>query len=457
MAPREVPIRTKLLYATGEITSGAKNAVLNQFLLFFYTDVIHLAPLLVGAAIALAKCWDAITDPVLGYLSDTTRSRWGRRRPYIVAAAIPLGILFALLFSPPVRSPSVTFLYLLGIYALLNTAFTVFLAPYHAWGAQLVSDYHERTTLVQIRFLFGLVGAIIGTAVPVWLASQYGGDVRQGYHAVGIGIGMLLTVAALVPGLTVRETVRAEIADASFSHFLQGLRRTVANRDFRVVFITFCMLTVAGALGEAVRVHVVKHWLKMEDFYPMIGLTFALAFTASFPLWFGLSKRFGKRQTMLGGLVLGWFVPLGWLLVQPGQRGAMLVFMVAAGLASGVVTLITSSAIDVIDFDEYETGERREGAFFGVWTFGLKLSSACGIMLSGAFLWLLGYSVERADDPNVMWWLLMLVGPLQVLVNIIGFVLFRSFRFEQAHVEGIQAVLAERRNARLEPSRATAG
>src|SRR2546425_1187450 len=158
MAAAEVPLRDKLLYGCGEITSSAKNTSLNQFLLFFYADIVHLSPALVSTAIFAAKLWDAVTDPVMGYISDTTRSRWGRRRPYVAAAALPVGLFFFLVFRPPALGTGGLFVYLLVTYAALNTCFTVFAIPYTAWGAELARDYHERTTVVQIRSLFGVVG-----------------------------------------------------------------------------------------------------------------------------------------------------------------------------------------------------------------------------------------------------------------------------------------------------------
>jgi len=99
--PREVPLRTKFLFSIGEAAIGIKNASLGQFLLFFYADVIKLAPALVGAAIAISRLWDAVTDPVMGYVSDTTQTRWGRRRPFVIGAAVPLGLAYFLLFTPP--------------------------------------------------------------------------------------------------------------------------------------------------------------------------------------------------------------------------------------------------------------------------------------------------------------------------------------------------------------------
>ena len=154
---------------------------------------------------------------------------------------------------------------------------------------------------------------------------------------------------------------------------------------------------------------------------------------------------------MLSGLLLASVTPLGWVIVQPGQIAAMLVFMVVAGVVSGSVTLVMSSAADIVDFDELETGEQRAGAYFGIWTLGLKVMSAVGILLSGGLLQVAGYMPDRPQDPATMWWLVMLVGPLQSAVYVFGLVMFRKFRFEAADVARVQAALQARRNAAAIP------
>jgi len=206
-------------------------------------------------------------------------------------------------------------------------------------------------------------------------------------------------------------------------------------------------MTMAASIGQAVQLIVVKYWLGMYDFFPVIALTFGVSFALSFPLWLSLSRRIGKRRAMRSGLLLGCVVPFGWCIVQPGQRAAMLVFMIAAGLVVGSLTLVMSSAADIVDFDELETGERRAGAYFGIWTLGLKTTSALGILLSGALLQLVGYVPGQAQDPRTLWWLVMIVGPLQSVVYFIGLLMIRRFRFEAADVARAQAALAARRSA----------
>lgn len=447
MSAREVPVGTKIRYGFGELGTSLKNEVVNRYLMFFYADTLHVGPTAVGLMMLLGKGWDAITDPVMGYVSDTTRSRWGRRRPYVLLGALPMGACFYLLFAPPATlGQSGLLWYLLAVCLALYTAFTIFTIPYLAWGAELARGYHERTAVVQVRSLLGLVGGVAGAAVPLLLVTG-AADRRDGFATMGLLLGALVAAAALVPALTVRDDGRERLPAASLGHFLAGLRHTFANRDFRVLFVTFCLMTVSGAMGTAIQIVVVKYRLDLEARFPLIALTFGIAFALSFPLWLGLSRRIGKTRAMRIGLLIGCVAPFGWVIVQPGQLGAMLVFMVVAGAATGCVTLFASQAIDVVDVDELQTGEQRAGAYFGIWAFGLKLAVAVGQFLAGVLLDAVGYVPEAAQDPTTLWWLVVLVGPLQSLVTLAGLLVFRRIDFEEADVANVQAALAARREA----------
>lgn len=443
MPVREVPLRTKLLYGIGDVAINIKNTSLNQFLLFFYVDVIRVAPELIGVALFVGKVWDAVSDPVVGYLSDTTRSRWGRRRPFVLAAAVPMAACYYLLFVPPAGGGWPAVLYLVLMFMLLDTFFTCFGTPYMAWGAELARDYHERTVVVQVRALFGVFGGVLGAVLPVLIAQQYT-DASVGYARMALVLALCMAGTALITGIGVRDTPPAQVATANIQHFFRGLSGTFVNRQFGVVFATFCLMTIAGAIGQSVQLIVVKYRLQMYDFFPIISLVFALSFAGSFPLWLAMSRRFGKQQALLFGLALSCVVPFGWVIVQPGQEGLMLIFMIAAGFTTGCITLALSQAIDVIDLDELHTGEKRAGAYFGIWTLGLKSMNAIGTLVGGLLLSTVGYVPQAVQDPDTLWWLVMLVGPVQAAVHALGFLVFRRMRFTHEDVVQVQAALGAR-------------
>lgn len=457
MATREVTLRTKLVFSIGEAAIGIKNASLGQFLLFFYADVIKLAPALVGTAIAISRVWDALTDPIMGYVSDTARTRWGRRRPFVVGAAIPLGLSYFLLFTPPSGAATAgLFLYLLLTYMLLFTIFTVYATPYFAWGAELARDYHERTTVVQIRGLFGIVGGIIGAATPIWIVRQFD-EQRFGFAVMAAVLGALIAVTALGTGAVREQPPAVPVAQPSFRHFIAGLRQTVRNRAFALVFAVFCLMTVAGAIAQSMHLIVIKYWLNMYDFFPVLAVVFALSAAISFPLWLRLSQRVGKRRALLSALLISCVTPYGWLLMRPGFRAGMVVFFCIAGLTAGSMTLAVSSAVDMIDQDELQTGERREGAYFGLWSLGLKSMNAFGVLIGGVLLSWVGYHPDVVQSPETLFWLRMLIGPLQATVHLIGYLVFRRFPFEPADVTRIQAELDARRLRSQDAPSAAAG
>ena len=444
MPDQPVPVRTKFFYGFGELALSLTTESLNRFLMFFYSDTLRLSPTAVGLMILLSKGWDAITDPAMGYLSDTTRSRRGRRRPYVILGAVPMGVCYALLFWPPQVGDWALLWYMLELSIALYTCFTIYTVPYYAWGAELSRGYHERTSIVQIRALLGLFGGVAGAAVPMLIVARYA-DPRTGFGIMAVTLGIIIGGMALLPGIGVHDGGRDRLPSASLGHFIGGLGHTFANREFRIIFTTFCLMTVANGIGTAIQLVVVKYRLLMVDRFPLFALTFGISLALSFPLWLWLSRRIGKTGALQVGLILGVIAPFGWVVVQPGQAGAMVLFMIVAGAVSGSLTLAASQAIDVVDVDELRTGEQRAGAYFGIWAFGLKLATAIGQFFGGALLDAVGYAPNVTQGASTLWWLVMIVGPLQSVVTLIGLLVFRRIRFDASDIAEVQAALDARR------------
>ncbi len=441
----------KVGYAIGDLAIAVRNAAVLNFLLFFYTNVVLLDAWLAGLALAIGRVWDGFNDPLVGYLSDRTRSRYGRRRPYLLAAALPLALSFWLLFRPPAGLEAMgAFLFLTITYVLLDAFFTLYATPYFALGAELTRDYHERTELVAIRALFHGLGALVTVVVLGWAAGGQSPTIgtatklpspewMRGAFATGAGLlAILMTGSGLVTFAACREIPAAHPSgQLSFRAFLRDLVSTLRNRPFRVVLATFVVMTFGGAMNQPLAVYVFRDWLGVRDDLPVVMLLYLVASTLSLAFWAWLSRRIGKNRAF--ELCILWIVVLLGLFPLLGPetpRPLFLAFMAAAGFGVGGYMLPTSIAADVIDHDELETGVRREGAFFGLWTLAMKLASALAIAFVGFSLDAIGYVPNEAQSEGTLLALRLLYGPVPALFLLASLILFRRFPLtRESHAE----------------------
>ena len=441
----------KLAYGLGDLTVGLRQTAVVLFLLPFYTDVVLLAPALAGLALAVGRAWDACNDPIIGYLSDQTRTRFGRRRPYLIAAAIPLGIAFAALWRPPVGLGQAALCgYLIATFCVLDVFFGLYATPYLALGAEMSDDYHERTQIAVTRAVFHNVGIFLGGGVlPVIVA--HAGNAREGYRAAGEIFAGLMTIAALVAFFGSREQPRAMPRQRiGLRRFLSGIRSTLENRAFRVVLGSFALLLFGASLNQSFAVFVFRDSFAMGDHMPLVMTLYLGATTASLPLWSIAARRLGKNRAFEA--CLAWsIVTLSMSVLLPSQIsvGALLAFLLFAGLGNGGYVLPVAIAADVIDDDELRLGERREGAFFGMWTWVMKLAAACGVGVAGLILPSLGYVAGQTQSAATVFALKLVWGPVAALFFVAALVVFRRFPITlERHREIQRALLARRAAAR---------
>jgi GPH family glycoside/pentoside/hexuronide:cation symporter len=454
----------KAIYGVGELIVAMRLTCFQFYLLPFYTDVVVLAPALAGLGKMLGLVWDAVNDPITGWFSDRTTTRLGRRRPYLLAAALPMGITFGLVWSAPASlGPLGAFVYLVLAYVVLDTCFTVYATPYLALGAELSDDYHERTQVAATRAFFHVIGLFVGGILPGIVLSRYVSAPATGYAVMGFGLGALMTVIALATGLGTREPRRATATggDASWRELTRGLASVGQNGAFRTMIGTFALILLAGGIHQTLVPYAFRYWLLMpERVNAVIGI-YQGAMIVSIPLWTRLAARLGKdrafRVCMLwatvGLAVLPFaFAPgMGWL-----RLGS---FLVLAGLGNGGwAVLPVSITADIVDDDELTTARRREGSYFGVWTLSMKLAAALASGLVGLALQLLGYVPNVEQTPATIRGIQLLYGPLPAFLLLLAFFAFRPFPLTRERHRDIQRALAARRETIAGDERlATAG
>lgn len=330
----------------------------------FYTDELGVTAGMLSWVFLAGRAWDALTDPLMGHLSDRTHTRWGRRRPYFLASAAPICVLFYLIWVPsPSLSTGELFAYLMVCYLALYTFWTVFEIPYVALGMELTPVYDERTRLFGGRQAFYVAGMAVGMLAPELFARAADG-MRLGYSRMAAFFGLLTAILMLVAFVRVRE--REILRPSTSLPFFQGLRITLRSRSFRVLLAVYLASVVGGSFIAPLTLYVAKYVIVARWVVPYVMLAYLIGSVASIPLWVRLSTRVGKNRAW--AIALG-LATVSYAITYSYHEGTWLLWIVMAvlvGAANGCsMTIGLSLCADVIDADELETGRRARGPSWG--------------------------------------------------------------------------------------------
>ena len=423
------PLRTatKLWYGTGQLAEGLKNECFALFLLFYYTAVLGLSGSLAALAILLALLVDAVTDPLAGVISDRLESRWGRRHPFIFAAALPLGVFFYLAFSPPVGLDQWgLFTWLLGFAVATRLSMTLFHVPHLALGAELSSDYEDRTAIVTLQFLFARIGhAIAGAlgllwfmrATPEYANGRFNPDA---YPALAASFAVMMVATILLSGWRTRERIpwlvkpepsaeRPGVLAAVFGDLVESLR----NPSFRALFLGLMLIYISWGVVTALGLHLATYfWFVSNEELIVWGIATGIGIFAGLPFWLRASLRIDKKPTFVWGIAIftvATAVPpllkIAGLWPAVGSPAYVPLFALTTGLVAhfGIAaTMVTGRSMmaDVTDEDALRFGRRREGIFFGAASFSAKASFGVGSLIAGLVIDLVGL-VQGADPGSV--------------------------------------------------------
>ncbi|MBW4696617.1 MAG: MFS transporter [Aphanocapsa lilacina HA4352-LM1] len=437
----------KLAYGAGDFGPAVTANLLVFFWLPFLTDAAGLAAGAAGSILAISKVWDAVNDPIVGVLTDRTRSRWGRRRPWILLGAIPFGFtFFAQWLVPFAGNAGAAFWYYLAMALLFNSLYTAVNLPYTALTPELTDDYDERTGLSKFRFAFSIGGSLLsGVTFPLILAA-FPNRPALG-NALGAGIWAVLAVLPLFwCFFGTRE--RFATPPGERLPLARQLRIALANRPYLDVVGIYLCSWFAVQLIATVVPYYVRYWMNLPDSW-LAGTIFAIQGTALAMLfvWSALSARLGKKQIFYLGTGFFLLAMLGLMLLSPGQAVWMLVLAVVAGVGVSTVYLIPWSMLpDVIDLDELQTGERREGVFYALLVLLQKVCLAASLLLVGQLLEAAGFDGKAAVQPDSALVVLRLViGPIPAAAAALG--LWFAWRYpitRERHRQILEALAARR-------------
>ncbi len=457
---------TKLAFGAGDLGPAMSANLVIFFQLVFLTNVAGIPAGLAGSILLVSKIWDAVNDPIVGVLTDKTESkRWGRRLPWLLYGAVPFGLFSFLLWIVPRLGggrPNVWWLltYYIVIGAISQVFYTVVNLPYTAMTPELTQDYDERTQLNSFRFAFSIGGSILSLILAQIIFLQIPEEQRELQYLVLAGLTSAIAILALywcVLGTRKRALVfeehRSQDATEETIPLVQQFKLALSNRPFLfVIGIYLCSWLAVQITASIIPYFVVNAMqLKQSDVPPVLIGVQGTALVMLF-VWSALSKKLGKKAVYFMGMSLWIISQSGLFFLQPGQIGLMYALAIMAGVGVSTAYLVPWSMIpDVIELDELQTGQRREGIFYGFMVLLQKFGLALGLFFVGLGLQASGFLEAAAGEPlpvqpaSAVQAIRIAIGPLPTLSLIAGLILTYFYPISrEVHAE-ILLKLRERR------------
>ena len=443
LKPEKLSFSTKLAYGAGDLGPAITANIGVFFALFFFTNVAGLSAGLAGSILMIGKIWDAINDPMVGVLSDRTKSRWGRRLPWMLYGAIPFGIFFFLQWVVPRFSADKStnqwglFWYYVIIAIIFNTFYTAVNLPYTALTPELTQDYDERTSLNSFRFTFSIGGSIASLILAQIIFAQLKIPVEQQYLVLA-GICTVFSVLPLfwcVFGVRDRvlgyESQHLETEQPEHIPISEQLRVALSNRPFLILVGIYLFSWLGVQVTASILPYFVVNWMGLPDAeFPKVAIAVQGTALIMLFVWSAASKRFGKKAVYYMGMIVWIIAQAGLFFLQRGQIGLMYFLAVLAGFGVSAAYLIPWSMMpDVIELDELNTGQRREGIFYGFMVLLQKVGLAVGLFIVGQSLELAGFRETVPGQPtpiqpaSALLAIRIAIGPLPTIALIFGLIL----------------------------------
>lgn len=411
-----------------------------------YASHYGLSLATIGLIFFLGRFWDVAADPIVGVLSDRTRSRFGRRKPWIAAGGLLFGLGSALLFFPP---PVVAPLYLAAALFVFYAGWTMIEVPFSAWAGELSGAYHGRTRSVTFQQTAQASGLLLVLILPTLLEQLRPADVALKLQVVGGFI--LLTLA---PALVLSLTAFREPPRPAFAPKPEGLLRTTGLILRDRLLVRVLASDVAVTAGQSIRAGLITFFAVNYMGEPgwasgLYLFQFVFGIFAA-PIWLQIGRRLGKRETAIVGELVQVAINLGLLFVVPGGIGLLLALTIAQGLAQGSGNLMLRAMVaDVADHHELETGHNRTGLFFSVFSLATKAGPALGIGIALPFVAWMGFSPKAANTPEALETLKLVFALGPALAHIVSAALIWRFPLDAQRHATIRRALDARAAGQL--------
>jgi GPH family glycoside/pentoside/hexuronide:cation symporter len=439
--------KTKIIYGFGDLGFSLTTTIIGAYFLFFLTDVVGIQPAVAGIAILVGRTWDYLNDPLIGHLSDRTRSRWGRRRPFLLFGAIPFALAFMLMwYRPAYESQAALVVYYSLAYVLFDAAATFVYMPYFALTPELTDDYDERTSLTSYRMFFSIFGSLLAFTVPMMIVGTFS---PQNAARVLIMAVIFGTVSALPLWLVFFNTREREVfISQEKPKMIASLKAAFKNRPFVFGAVIYLLTWICMDILQTTLLFFIKYVLGMEGQSEILmALIFVTAIIA-LPFWEYVSRKMNKRMAYAFGIGFWAVVQIILIIVGPSVSAGLVYFLcVMAGIGVGAAHVLPWSIIpDAIEWDEYQTGERHEGIFYSLITLMQKVASSIAIPLVGVLLSVTHYQANSSVQPaSAVLGIRMLVGPIPAVFLTIGIIFALKYPLDRMQFSALVDELQIRR------------
>ncbi len=447
----KLPFWTKIIYGTGDFGFSMNNSIISSLFPIFMMDVIGLTPALVAIILFVGRSWDYINDPIVGHLSDRTRSRWGRRRPFLLFGAIPFGLSFVLLWLSPNLSQTGLIIYYSIAYIIYEALATVVYMPYYALTPELTEDYDERTKLTSFRMLFNILGSLTAYVFPMLVIGSMVPDNTKKVMIMALIAAALAATPLLLVFSGTRE--KKEYMLEKQPKLIPSIKAAFKNRPFIFGAGIYLLTWMTIVVLETNLLIYIKYILQRPEQSSLIMASIFVTAIFALPIWNWAAKHWNKRLAYIIGVSFWAVVMILLIFVTPQTPfWVIMVLCMMAGIGVSAAQVLPWAIIpDAIEWDEWMTFERHEGMFYSLITLLGKIGNSIAGPASLLILEATGYQAGAVVQPDsALLGIRLVIGPLPavLLVGGIVFALFYPLSREQHHK--IVEELRIRRDARKE-------
>lgn len=448
MATTHLTRRTKFLYGIGDTGFSLSLTIVGAFFAIFLTDVVGLSPGIAAVAIFIGRSWDYINDPLIGHISDRTRTRWGRRRPFLLFGALPFAIAFTLMWwRPPLSGELALAGYYAFVYVLFDAAATFVYMPYFALTPELTSDYDERTSLTTYRMFFSIFASLVAFIVPLMIIGSFSPHNAQRVLIMGAGFGVASALPLLLVFFSTRE--RKEYQALEQPRLRDSLKAAWNNRPFVFSAAIFLLTWVSVDILQATLLYFIKYVVQREANSDLVMATIFVTAILVLPFWDWASRKWNKRLAYMAGIAFWAVVQL--LLINLTASSSLLIILflcMLAGIGVSAAHVLPWSMIpDAVEWDEWQTGERHEGIFYSLVTLMQKIASSLAIPLVLLVLEFTGYVPNASQQPTqAVLGIRLVVGPIPAALLCAGIVFAALYPLNRERFTQIRQELEAQRN-----------